>query len=58
MIVLSEKESPEKFVLWRTYCTRDAALEELATMREEREVLGKDPSELWLVDKIGNKVNV
>jgi hypothetical protein len=57
VIVLSEKDSSEKFVMWRTYCTRDVALEELATMREEREVLGKDPSELWLVDKLGNKVN-
>ena len=44
--------------MWRTYCTREDALEELATMREELQVLGNDPSELWLVDKLGNKVDV
>ena len=58
VIVLSEKDSSEQFVMWRGYYTREAALEELATMREEREVLDKDPNELWLVDKLGNKVDI
>ncbi len=58
VIVLDENGGSEKYVMWRAYYTRDAALEELATMREERQVLGKNPNDLWLVDKLGNKIDI
>ena len=58
VIVLEENGGSEKYVMWRAYYTRDAALEELASMREERQVLGKNPNDLWLVDKLGNKIDI
>ena len=56
VIVLDENGSAEQYVMWRGYNIREITLEELAMIREERQVLGKDPNELVLVDKLGNKI--
>jgi hypothetical protein len=56
VIVLDENGAAEQYVMWRGYNNREIALEELAMMREERQVLGKDPHELVLMDKLGNKI--
>lgn len=58
VIVLNEQGGSEQYVVWRGYYARENALEELASMREERQVLGKNPRDLVLVDKLGNEVNI
>jgi hypothetical protein len=58
VIVLDENGAAEQYVMWRGYNIREIALEELAMMREERQVLGKDPHELVLMDKLGNKIRI
>lgn len=58
VIVLDENGTAEQYVMWRGYNIREIALEELAMMQEERQVLGEDPNELILFDKLGNRVNM
>lgn len=58
IIVLAENGAAEQYVMWRGYNIREIALKELAMMREERQVLGEDPNDLILFDKLGNRVNM
>ena len=58
VIVLVENGAAEQYVMWRGYNICEIALKELAMMREERQVLGEDPNDLILFDKLGNRVNM
>ena len=58
IIVLDESKTSKQYALWRGYNPLDSVLEELESMREERQALGEDPTELILFDKLGNEVNI
>ena len=58
IIVLEDSKTSELYALWRGYNPLDSVLEELESMREERQALGEDPDELILFDKLGNRVNM